>query len=102
MLDAGAVEIIHVETTGWQLSQTQALGRFFSELGDRVQGFDTAHAPKLEKQAAKNMAMGANVNLMQVIAEAHRTGQVQVRNLFMNTFTPSSIEPYSVIHLEPI
>jgi SAM-dependent methyltransferase len=100
LVDAGSVDFIHIETTGWQIYQDEGLAGFYAGLGATVQGLDLTEAPRFEAQGQWHVDNGGNLNLMSVIMNAARSGRVGIQNIFMNYFSPNPRSPYSVIHLK--
>jgi SAM-dependent methyltransferase len=93
------VDIIHVETTGWQASFDQDLRDFYLGLGPMVQG-SLAISSTIDNQRKSVMARGGNVNLMGEVKHAQMSGRVRIVNVFFNYFMPNPGAAYSIIHLK--
>lgn len=99
LVDSGSVNIIHVETSGWQVCLNPSLRDFYVGLGSAVQGSLDISAV-VENQQKSVIERGGNVNLMDVVKRAQTSGRAKIVNVFMNYFMPNPGASYSITHLK--
>jgi SAM-dependent methyltransferase len=99
LLNPGKIEILHFETTGWQLYFDPELQKTYSQICPSAHGFNPAEAQRFEAQRDKNIAVKANTDFMSVVAQSHLAGKIRLRNVFCNGLSHNPIDPYTVLRL---
>jgi hypothetical protein len=97
--DSGKVDLIFVETVGWQIYWDEELTDYFSHPDIKIHGFDPGQADRFLDQKTKNQNARSNSNLMKIIANAARNKEITISNIFLNYFSANPKETYSAIHL---
>ena len=86
LINSARVDIVLIETVGWQIYLESELVEFYGNLGRKIQGFDPADSARFQQQKIKNQSARSNSNLMKIIAHAVESNEISICNIFLNYF----------------
>jgi len=100
IVNARKIEMIMIESVGWQIYMDKGLLGKYKALGERFQNNDSLDLKTIEGQRAKNLNQGSNTNFMNILMESHHRTEVGIKFVMMNTFSHHPYEPYSVFRVQ--
>jgi hypothetical protein len=94
------VDMVIVESVGWQIYEEKKLLEEYQELGEVFQINSGVSEKIVSSQRQKNIAQGSNKNFMEILMGAHRRSEVSIKFIELNTFSHHPYELYSVFRIQ--
>lgn len=98
--DAGQIDFLFLETTGWQFFFDDANRQFARDLGPKMHGLPDEIDTDISNQKRRNFDLqDYNRNMVETIRIAQQNKQITVYNIFINYMGVVKDEQYSIFHL---